>query len=143
MGKNGMSVGLMVLARSAHSTGTGFQSLGSLGTRKVFVLGKTRTQYDLTAFIYDKRGRVLAVGKNSYAKTHPLQIRHAQANGRPDAMFLHAEIHAITRCKDLTKAHRIFVIRTDKKGNPKLAKPCGICMSAIEEAGIDIVEYTT
>ena len=96
----------------------------------------------LTAVIYDKRGRVISVGQNSYVKTHPLQALHAQKAGLPEKQFLHAEIHAIIRCKDLTKAHRIFVSRWDSKGNPALARPCPVCVSAIEAAGIEVIEHT-
>lgn len=104
---------------------------------------KPRAKYSLTAKILDKRGRVLSIGNNSYDKTHPLQIRHALQHGRPEAKFMHAEIQAIVRCKDLSKAKKIIVSRVDKEGNPKNAKPCSICESAIREAGIEIVEYTT
>ena len=100
------------------------------------------TRQVLTAVIYDKRGRVISVGQNSYVKTHPLQAKHAAEVGLPDKQFLHAEIHAIVRCKDLSKAHKIFVSRWDKKGNPMLAKPCPVCMSAIETAGIELIEHT-
>lgn len=100
------------------------------------------TRQVLTAVIYDKRGRVISVGQNSYVKTHPLQAKHAAEVGLPDKQFLHAEIHAIVRCKDLSKAHKIFVSRWDKKGNPMLAKPCPVCMSAIEAAGIELIEHT-
>ena len=96
----------------------------------------------LTAVIYDKRGKVISVGQNSYVKTHPLQAKHAAKVGTPDRQFLHAEIHAIVKCKDLTRAHKIFVSRWDRKGRPALAKPCPVCMSAIEAAGIEIVEHT-
>jgi len=100
------------------------------------------TKHVLSAVIYDKRGRVISVGQNSYVKTHPLQAKHANQVGLPDKQFLHAEIHAIVRCRDLSKAHRIFVSRWDSKGNPALAKPCPVCMSAIEAAGIEVVEHT-
>lgn len=96
----------------------------------------------LTAIIYDKRGRVVSVGENSYVKTHPLQALHAQKTGQPEKQFLHAEIHAIARCKDLTRAYKIFVSRWDKNGRSMLAKPCVVCMSAINAAGIEIVEHT-
>lgn len=96
----------------------------------------------ISAVIYDKRGRVVSVGQNSYVKTHPMQALHAQKTGQPEKQFLHAEIHAIVRCKDLTRAYKIFVSRWDKKGRPALAKPCAVCMSAIEAAGIDVVEHT-
>lgn len=96
----------------------------------------------LTAVIYDKRGKVISVGQNSYVKTHPLQAMYAAKAGMPDRQFLHAEIHAIVKCRDLAKAHKIFVSRWDRRGRPALAKPCPVCMSAIEAAGIEIVEHT-
>ena len=97
---------------------------------------------DMTAIIYDRKGRVLSVGKNSYVKTHTLQAKHAKKVGLPDKQFMHAEIHAISKCKDLSKAHRIVVTRYGKKGQPLLAKPCLICQSAIESVGIDVVEWS-
>lgn len=101
-----------------------------------------RTRQDVTAIIYDKRGRVLSIGKNSYTKTHPWMSRVATKVGRPQKIYLHAEVHAIVRCKDLTRAHKIVIMRFDKKGNPILAAPCPVCLSAIEAAGIKIVEHT-
>jgi tRNA(Arg) A34 adenosine deaminase TadA len=101
-----------------------------------------RSRHDVTAIIYDKRGRVISIGKNSYYKTHPMQVLHAKKSGKPDAVFLHAEIAAITKCKDLDKAHKIFVIRHTKDGKPALAKPCPICESAIRAANIKHIEHT-
>jgi tRNA(Arg) A34 adenosine deaminase TadA len=99
-------------------------------------------EHSITAIIYDKRGRVLSIGHNSYVKTHPLQASHAKATGNNQKIYLHAEIHAITRCRNLDKAHKILVMRYGKKGEPLLAKPCPVCTSAIEAAGIRIVEHT-
>lgn len=96
----------------------------------------------MTAIIYDKRGRVLSIGKNSYVKTHPMQARLAAKHGEPHKVFMHAEISAITRCSDLSKAHSIRVIRYRDDGTPGSAKPCQICVSAIEAAGIEVVEHT-
>ena len=73
---------------------------------------------------------------------HTLQAMYAKKAGKPDAVFLHAEIHAIIRCNDLNKAHRIFISRWAVNGDPKLAKPCPICESAIKAAGIKVIEYT-
>ena len=100
------------------------------------------TKHELTAIIYDKKGRVLSIGKNSYIKTHPLQAKHAEKVGLPDKQYLHAEIHAITRCRDLGKAHRILITRFGSKGQPLLAKPCPVCQSAIKAAGIELIEHT-
>lgn len=102
-----------------------------------------RRQFKLKATIYDKRGRVLSRGENSYRKTHPLQIKIAEEAGRPDAIFLHAEIHALVRLKDkIEQAHRIYIERYANNGDPLPAKPCEICTLALEKAGIEIVEYT-
>jgi tRNA(Arg) A34 adenosine deaminase TadA len=103
---------------------------------------KTKTRHALTAIIYDKKGRVLSMGQNSYVKTHPLQAEHAVKVGLDERIYLHAEVHAIVKCKDLSKAHKIFVSRWDKHGNSLLAKPCPVCESAIKAAGIKIVEHT-
>jgi deoxycytidylate deaminase len=102
----------------------------------------SKTRFDITAIIYDKRGKVLSIGKNSYIKTHPHQHLHACKVGLPDKQFLHAEIHAIVRCRQLDRAHKIVVMRFDKEGEAKNAKPCPVCESAIEAAGIKIVEHT-
>lgn len=99
-------------------------------------------QQHLTAIIYDRKGRVLSVGQNSYVKTHPLQAKHASRVGLVEKQFLHAEVHAIVRCKDLSKAHKIFISRWGKNGEPMFAKPCPVCESAIKAAGIEIVEHT-
>jgi len=96
----------------------------------------------ITAVIYDKRGRVLSIGKNSYVKTHPIQAEHAHRVGLTHKQFLHAEIHVIIKCRDLSKAHTIFVSRFDKSGARVLAKPCPVCMSAIIASGIKHIEHT-
>jgi tRNA(Arg) A34 adenosine deaminase TadA len=102
----------------------------------------TKSRFDLTAIIYDKRGKVLSIGKNSYVKTHPHQAWHAEKVGLPHKQFLHAEIHAIVKCRNLEKAHKIVVMRFGKDGAAKSAKPYPVCLSAIEAAGIKIIEHT-
>lgn len=102
----------------------------------------SKKRFSVTAIIYDKRGRVLSVGQNSYVKTHPLQAEYARRAGEPYKVYLHAEIHAITRCPDLSKAHKIAVFRFDEEGSPADAEPCNICKSAIKGAGIKYVEFT-
>ncbi len=97
---------------------------------------------DITAIIYDKRGKVLSIGKNSYVKTHPLQAKYANKVGLPEKQFLHAEISAIVRCRDLAKAHKIEVFRVGRNGDLLLAKPCPVCESAIKASGIKHVEHT-
>ncbi len=98
--------------------------------------------HNITAIIYDKRGRVLSIGKNSYIKTHPYQKELACKCGFPDRIFIHAEIQAILKCKNLENAHTIFVSRYSANGKPLNAKPCPICTEAIRLANIKIVKYT-
>lgn len=101
-----------------------------------------KRKYDITAIIYDKRGYPLASAKNSYEKTHPIQKKFAELVGLPEKHYLHAEINALLRVKDITKAHSIFVSRYNKDGKPMLAKPCPICQAFIDSAGIKEVRYT-
>ena len=96
----------------------------------------------VTAIIYDRRGKVLAIGQNNYLKSHPLQAKHGALVGEPYKIFLHSEIHAITRCPDISKAHRIAVFRYGKDGRPMLAAPCAICQSAIAATPIKVIQYT-
>lgn len=104
-------------------------------------MGRRQTQ-QVTAIIFDKKGKVLSVGKNSYVKTHPKQAMHALKVGLPEKIFLHAEMDAIIRCRDLSRAHKIVVTRITRKGKYGNAKPCPVCASAIGEAGIPNVEWT-
>lgn len=97
---------------------------------------------NMTAVIYDKRGRVLSIGKNSYTKTHPYMAELALRHNEPDKVFLHAEVDAIIRCRDISSAHRIFVTRVNKNGQYALARPCMICMTAINSTPITKVEHT-
>lgn len=101
-----------------------------------------RTQFSLKATIYDKRGRVLSRGENSYSKTHPFHHSVAMKVGREGAIYLHAETAALLRLKRSDKPYRIFIERYSKAGEPLPAKPCEICKRAIKDAGIKIVEHT-
>ncbi len=100
----------------------------------------SKIKYYLKATIYDKKNKIVAEAENSFTKTHPLQLKYAMACGMPFKAFLHAEILAIIRAKG--KGHKIVVERFNKAGEPVLAKPCPICMMAIQEAGISRIEYT-
>jgi tRNA(Arg) A34 adenosine deaminase TadA len=102
----------------------------------------TTKRFNISAIIYDKRGRVLSIGYNSYTKTHTYQAEMARRAGEPHKVFLHAEIHAITRCAELDKAHRISIFRYREDGSPAMARPCGICAGAIAATNIKIIEHT-
>ena len=101
-----------------------------------------RKKHHVIASIRDKKGRVLAVACNSYTKTHPMQAKYASLCGLPHKQYLHAEVAAIIKVRDISKAHSIKVERYDHKGNPVNAKPCIICQRVIEASGISKVEWT-
>ena len=95
----------------------------------------------ITAIIYDKRGKVLSVGKNNYTKTHPMQARYANMHGEECKIYLHAEIDAIIKCRNIKKAHKISVFRLLKNGMYGCSAPCKICMSALAHTPIKIIEH--
>ena len=97
---------------------------------------------DITAFIYDKKGNLLSVGKNSYVKTHPLQAKHAKAVGEVNKIFMHAEINAIAKCRNLSQAYKMVITRFTRSGEEALAKPCKICQRAISYTNIKEVIHT-
>lgn len=100
-----------------------------------------RRKYEIKATCYDKKGRVISVGYNSYTRTHPVQAFHANEVGLSEKQFLHAEIHALLRAKD-RQVHKIKVERYNKKGEPLNAAPCPICQHAIKSWGVNYVEHT-
>ncbi len=105
-----------------------------------------KQQQDITATIYDKRGNVLSIGKNSYIKTHPMQAKYSKLAGPSysayNYAFLHAEVDAINKCKDLKKAYRIVVTRVRKDGSYGMACPCKACAIAIDHTPIQVIEHT-
>ena len=99
----------------------------------------------VVAKIYDKKGRLLATGHNSYTKTHPKQAYYASKAGFGRKNYLHAEIAAIIRGNNRYPRGRLHSIRVERRarnGNLVLAKPCAICMLAIKEAGIKQITYS-
>lgn len=100
-------------------------------------------QHNLTAIIYDKKGRVISIGYNSYVKTHPLQAKYAKKVGLERKIFLHAEMDAIIKAgSKLKEAYLIRVFRYGKNNQPLCAKPCPICMEAISNTPIKRIEHT-
>lgn len=84
------------------------------------------------------------MGKNSYVKTHRIQAEYAEKAGLEHKIYLHAEIDAIIKLKhsDLDRAHRIFIFRHHSDGTPAKAKPCPICLYAIQQTKIKVIDHT-
>lgn len=98
-------------------------------------------KYNVHAIGYDKRGRILAEGKNSYTKTHPLQAHYAAKIGGEHAerIFLHAEMDALIKSKETP--HTLEVMVFSRAGNVCQSKPCPICMEALKDSGVKYIRY--
>lgn len=92
----------------------------------------------LTAVVMDKRGRPLSIGRNSYTRTHPLQARAAARVGQPERIYIHAELDAILKCRDIDKAYKIFISRYNKQGQAVNAKPCLACQYILSQTKLKI-----
>ena len=100
------------------------------------------TRPNVTALVYDRKGNLLSVGRNSYVKTHPLQAKAAKAVGMEKRIYLHAEINALTKIEDWSKAYRMEVVRYGADDRPLTARPCPICRYVINQTGIKHIEHT-
>ena len=96
------------------------------------------------------RNKIISIGYNR-KKSHPFQAKYAK---NADAIYLHAEIHAIKNAlreisvEDLSKCE-LYITRVKKPESHSnhfvwgLAKPCCGCQRAIAEFGIKRTVYTT
>ena len=100
-----------------------------------------KKRFEIKATCFDKKGKVISVGYNSYSKTHPIQSHFARLAGLPEKTFLHAEVAALLKAKG-KNIHKIKVERYDSEGNPVNAAPCPICRLAIKSWGVSYVEHT-
>ena len=100
-----------------------------------------KRKYDIRAVCYDKRGRAISVGYNSYTKTHPIQDHYAKQAGHPERIYLHAEISALLKARD-KHIHKIKVERYARDGSPMNASPCPVCTKAIQAWGVNFIEHT-
>lgn len=99
-------------------------------------------RYRIVATCFDKKGKVLGVGKNSYTKSHPLAFHFAKlAENNTEKCYLHAELDSLLKARG-KPVHSIYVQRIEKEGFG-LAKPCKACACAIKAFGVKFVQYTT
>ena len=101
-----------------------------------------KARQNIIAYCFDKRGRLISTGRNSYVRTHPLQKHFAEKVGHHGKEFIHAEIDAILKAKG-KQINSIHIVRLDSKGKARLAKPCPICMEAIQAFGIVNTTWST
>ena len=56
---------------------------------------------------------------------------------------VHAEVAAIINSRQNIKGRSIFVLRLNKKGEMRLAKPCNYCMGYINFVGLKSIYFST
>lgn len=98
-------------------------------------------KHKLTAYAYDRKGRLIAKAHNNYSKSHPIQAHFASLVGQPEKVFLHAEIAALLQAGK-THVERLHIERFHKDGTPALARPCLVCQKAIEAYGVKQISFT-
>jgi tRNA(Arg) A34 adenosine deaminase TadA len=91
------------------------------------------------AVVFNKK-RYISSGHNygcrSLSKSHnPIYRKFSHS--------VHAEIDAIIRAHTNLSGASILVIRLNRKGELRLAKPCEHCMAYIEHVGIRNIFYST
>lgn len=103
----------------------------------------TLKRYEIIATCFDRKGRVLGTGVNSYTKTHPLMQYFAEKAGESaEKIFQHAELVAILASQKKS-IHSILVQRFKLNGEPALAKPCKTCQEMLKAFGVNQIRYTT
>lgn len=98
----------------------------------------TRHHYNLGAICVDRKGQVLAVGLNSYDRTHPIMLNYSY--DRKEQCYTHAEIAAVTA--SIKIPHTIIIARIGNSKKISLAKPCSGCVEFLIEHKIKKIYYT-
>lgn len=93
----------------------------------------------VVAMAFDKRGRLLSIGLNSYRKTHPFQAKYSHIAGNGDQIYIHAEIDAILKARN--HVHKMVIARYGRHGNCLPSQPCSICLQALIDAGVEELEF--
>jgi deoxycytidylate deaminase len=86
--------------------------------------------------------RLLSIGCNKYAKTHP-QYAQRPRNEKHYSVTIHAELMALVRRKhyDGDSNLILYVYRGLADGNPGNSKPCELCQEAIKLARVRRVRF--
>lgn len=88
-----------------------------------------------------KRNKIIAIGQNSYSKSHPLSNKFNHLNN-----CRHSEVSAIVNFPysigDINRFD-IYNVRVNKKGELRLSRPCGNCQSLLNHFNIREIYYST
>lgn len=118
-------------------------SILELAIQKAGELPKVRNQQRHYSIVTDKRGRIVSEAANSYVKTSPVMKRSGCKVGKPEAIYLHSEVLALSRDKH-RKGVKLYVARVGADGKPLYSAPCCICAEYLKEyPNIKSVEFST
>lgn len=94
------------------------------------------------ACLVNKKGQIVAESANSYSCTHTQQYHYAKRVGRPEAVYLHAEMACLLKDK-LRQGVKLYIARVDSKGDSVYSAPCEICALALKDfSNVKSVEYS-
>lgn len=87
---------------------------------------------------------LISVGFNQM-RSHPLQykLNQLRAEYKHTCNAIHAEIHALSRVKNMPKKAVLYISRRTKDNEPAMARPCEGCMKEIKQRKIQTIVYTT
>lgn len=102
-----------------------------------------RRRFRVIARALDKKGRVICTRTNSYTRSHPIQKHFAVLAGRPEAIYVHAEVASLIASKKLGReVHTLLIARINNEGEAIQAAPCEICSIAIKRFGVKEIIHT-
>lgn len=98
--------------------------------------GKSLHRHRIGAIIFDKNG-VISTG---YNQTRSVKSFSKQFIRWPNS--IHAEVDCILKAKRDLKGKSILILRLNKRGELRLAKPCQNCCMYLDHVGIDKILYS-
>ena len=100
--------------------------------RAIVSAEKSIYTHRMGAVIFGKRGIVVSIGRN-YAQRSAKHL-HPKFYKWPNS--IHAEMDAIIRARTDLKGMNILIVRVNKGGELRLAKPCRFCQVYLNFVGI-------
>lgn len=93
-----------------------------------------------------KKNKIIKIGANK-RRTHPKtqKFPYIDKENKPDKTIIgiHAELDVMMKSgKEDLSDHEIIVLRVDREGKLSNSKPCGGCMSAINQFGLKSIYYS-
>jgi tRNA(Arg) A34 adenosine deaminase TadA len=99
---------------------------------------KSHLNYKVGCILLDRKGNIVSRGYN-IGRTHPLQAAYARKVNEHHKIYLHAEIHALVKCR--VDPYHAVVIRIGKLGVVRGSRPCPICTYGLRVAGVKRITY--